>query len=269
MEEQPGAFARTRSKLGLVAALLVGLVVGTVPATAEIGSGDRPVTVTVTPKRILDTRGTPNGPIGVGVAGPLGPQQVLNLKVAGVAPVPDDAVGAVLNVTTVNSSAASFVTLYPADKPRPNASTVNPAPGDIAFNAAVVDLSPSGEIGIYNNSGSTDVVVDVTGYTVSHNHDDRYLKKTDPHVSEIEVIETVETRDALATGNEMSVVMTCPDGTEPIAGGVDYFPTRHVRVTDSFPTTVTVPGPSWVVRLYNGSGATHDVTATGYATCAG
>ena len=189
----------------------------------------------------------PFGPIGVPAAGPLGARSQIELTLAGLGPVPSDAVGVILNVTALDSTAASFVTVWPADGARPNASTLNPQPGDTVFNSAVIDLSDAGSIAIYNENGSTELIVDVTGYTVGHHHDDRYASK-------ITVVSTMVST-TLNPGNAIGVHIPCPAGTVAIAGGIDYFPAA-VRRLDGYPTAPpdTVPGPMWVEQLYNDSG---------------
>jgi len=46
----------------------------------------------------------------------------------------------------------------------PNASTINPQPNEVAFNAATVLLGGDGSFEIYNYSGTVDVIIDVTAY---------------------------------------------------------------------------------------------------------
>jgi hypothetical protein len=148
--------------------------VGVVGATVAPAVGS--VVVTVTPTRILDTRSSDGGPIG-GPAGPLGAGASRDVKAAGVNPVPADAVGVVLNITAVNATASSFITVWPTGGTRPNASTLNPAQGQTRFNSATVLLGAAGSFSIYHSAGSVDVLVDVVGYLVAHDHDDRYYTK--------------------------------------------------------------------------------------------
>ncbi len=72
--------------------------------------------------------------------------------------------GAVLNVTIVNPSAGSFLTVWPADKDRPLASSLNWVAGQGATpNQVTTALDPSGQFSIFNNGGTVDVIVDVVG----------------------------------------------------------------------------------------------------------
>ncbi len=118
------------------------------------------------PARLMDTRpGTATidgSALGGGVI-PAGGS--VNLKVAGRGGVPATGVGAVaLNLTAVDQTTTSFVTVHPAGSPRPTASNLNPTPGVIATNVVVTNVGANGEISIYNNSGTVNIVVDVQGW---------------------------------------------------------------------------------------------------------
>lgn len=115
--------------------------------------------VPVSPFRILDTRTTGSG-------GPLGPGAVRVLQVTGIGsmPVPRNATAVVLNVTEVNSTAASLLTLYSLGESRPVASNLNFAAHTVIANLVTISLVPYGEVNIYNALGSVNVVADVEGY---------------------------------------------------------------------------------------------------------
>ncbi|HEY6468831.1 MAG TPA: IPT/TIG domain-containing protein [Candidatus Dormibacteraeota bacterium] len=115
--------------------------------------------VPVTPFRILDTR-TP------GEGGAIGAEAVRALQVTGVgtSPIPSTATAAVLNVTEVNGTAASLLTVYPFGPTRPTASNLNFPAHTTMANLVTVTLGPGGKADIYNSVGSVNVVVDVEGY---------------------------------------------------------------------------------------------------------
>ncbi len=128
--------------------------------------------VPITPGRILDTR--------EGAATPLGQAQSLDLQIRGatlgtneVLPAGNDIVGVVLNLTGVNDLPASqptFLSVVPdavAAGTAPGTSNVNLAKGQIKPNMVIVPIGADGKIRIYNNTGSTHVVVDVAGYLQS------------------------------------------------------------------------------------------------------
>jgi len=96
----------------------------------------------------------------------LGPNSTLTIQVTGQGGVPSSGVSAVvLNVTVVNPSAPlSYLTVYPAGVPRPLASNLNFIGGQTVPNRVIVPVSSSGQITLYNNVGSVDVVIDVGGY---------------------------------------------------------------------------------------------------------
>lgn len=121
------------------------------------------VFVPMSPQRIVDSRLG----IGTGINGPLGQGQSVDLAVTGVAGVPQNATAAIVNVTSVNSTIPSFITVWPAGGSRPMASTLNPRPGVPVPNLAYLKLGSGGRLSLYNNSGSTDYIVDVFGYIVN------------------------------------------------------------------------------------------------------
>ena len=121
-------------------------------------------TTTITPVRILDTR---EGAAALaGSKEPWGALETRTVAAAGLGTIPADAVGVVVNVTVLNATASdTFLTLFPTGTSMPNASTINPQPGEVAFNAATVLLGgDEGTFEVYNYSGTVDVIIDVTAY---------------------------------------------------------------------------------------------------------
>lgn len=166
--------AATALLIGVLATAVGASAAEIVPAgAAQPATGNGSVLRAVNPIRILETRGgSTGGPTGVAAAAPLGAGETMQLLVSGATGqggvvVPSNLVGAVLNVTVVNATANSFVRIYPCDGAVPASSTLNPAPGVVGYNSAFVALSADGKVCIYNNSGTVDVVVDVTGVQVA------------------------------------------------------------------------------------------------------
>ena len=94
--------------------------------------------------------------------------------------IPAQANAVAMNVTVVNGTADSFLTLWPADANQPLASNLNWRAGDGATpNKVDVKLGADGRINFYNNAGTVDVIADVVGYYADHNHDDRYYTKAE------------------------------------------------------------------------------------------
>jgi hypothetical protein len=142
--------------LGLVT-LLSGVVVGlsTVSTARAAISGD--TYVGLTPQRLLDTR----------VSGQtMGPGTSLNLSVAGTADVPVNAEAVAINVTVTDTTAASYLTVYPTGEAMPLSSDLNWTGNQTVANLAIVPVGTDGDLTIYNANGSADVVVDLQGYFV-------------------------------------------------------------------------------------------------------
>jgi len=133
-----------------------------VDVTAWYGAGFHPLQ----PTRILDTRDLANG-----VGGPIGAGAERDLVVrGGMAAVPASATAVALNVTATNPTAAGFLTVWPAGSPQPIASNLNLVPGQTVANMVLVGVGGSGAVSIANFAGSTDVIVDVTGWFSSGFH---------------------------------------------------------------------------------------------------
>ncbi|MEY2416267.1 MAG: hypothetical protein QOH53_1601 [Ilumatobacteraceae bacterium] len=110
------------------------------------------------PARLLDTRDGTGDHLGA-----LGGGQTLDLQVAGRGGVTDNPEAVALNVTVTGPTAGSFLTVWPSGEPRPFASSVNMIPGQTVPNMVLARVGANGKVSIYNNTGSTDVVVDVLG----------------------------------------------------------------------------------------------------------
>ena len=127
----------------------------------------------VVPARALETRVGPGFTTVDGQhagVGPLGAAASRDVPLLGRGGVPSTGVGAVaLNVTAINPSSDSFITVYPAGAPRPTASNLNTAPGRTLPNMVIVPLGTdtAGSITIFNNAGTVDIAVDVLGWFAS------------------------------------------------------------------------------------------------------
>ncbi len=132
---------------------VVADVLGWFPATATYHP--------LQPARLLDTR----RPIGVPVAGTVGPASTTTLQVAGREGVPLDGVDAVvLNVTSTEATTQSFVTVWPTGEERPRASNLNTDPGTNTPNLTIVKLGTGGAVDLYNEGGEGHLVADVLGW---------------------------------------------------------------------------------------------------------
>jgi hypothetical protein len=125
--------------------------------------------VPLTPFRILDTR---TGLCGGNSCGSVGPGGVLTLQISGYTDptssqtVPANASAVVLNVTAVNDSSFSLLTIWPNGTMRPLAANLNFNAHVNTANLATVALGQSGEVKIFNALGTLNIVADVQGYFI-------------------------------------------------------------------------------------------------------
>src|SRR4051794_4597980 len=179
--------AEPGTKFGIVVAIGALVLAGTQlagaadrpsagPARATLtpaATGGGEVFVAVNPIRVLDTRATSTGPIGVDTAGKIPAGQQIDLPLTSPAPhrasapVPAGAVSAVLNVTVDEDAAAkAFITVWPTGEPRPLASANNAEPGLVTPNLTFAKLGTDGKVSFYNSAGATNLAVDLVGYTM-------------------------------------------------------------------------------------------------------
>ena len=183
--------------------------------------------VPLIPARIADTRAGS----GESYAGDtLGTQGNLNVQVTGKGGVPSTGVAAVLlNVTVVNTALPSFLTIYPEGGSQPTASNLNWPAGSVVPNRVMVPVSSTnGQISIFNDQGSVDVVVDVDGYFTTGS--------TTPAgasllgiVPPVRVLDTRLSSQTLETGGTISL---------PLAG-VNFIASNATAVVANVTTTDT------------------------------
>jgi len=106
-----------------------------------------------TPRRLVDTRATTR-------VTPLSP---LVVEVTGRAGVSDAATAVAVNVTVTGPASEGFVTVWPCEAARPEASNVNFVAGQTIPNAVIAPLGAGGALCLYSST-PTDVIVDVTGW---------------------------------------------------------------------------------------------------------
>ncbi len=114
------------------------------------------------PVRMLDTRYEKSDLNPFTNGRPLKAGQVVELQVAGRQGVPADAVAASVNITSVATDRASYVTAYPCGT-RPTASNVNVAPSQVVTaNGAMVKLTSEGTVCLFVVQ-PVHVIVDING----------------------------------------------------------------------------------------------------------
>jgi hypothetical protein len=136
-------------------------------AATVISLGDAAVGssfVPIAPKRVVDSRTPP-----VGVTGIFSTGVPRTFKVAGVSPIPANAVAVTGNITVVGQTSSGFVSLTPTPIANPKSSTLNFPIGDVRANNFTVPLSADGKLSAVfrGATGSkAHVIVDITGYFV-------------------------------------------------------------------------------------------------------
>ena len=113
----------------------------------------------ITPERLMDTR------TGVGTsARRFSPNETRSVQLAGRGGVPAGATAVIANVTATNTSTTGYLTAWPSGAPRPVASSLNFMAGQSVPNLVMLKLGAGGRLSIFNELGTTDVIVDVMGY---------------------------------------------------------------------------------------------------------
>lgn len=164
------------SRLRTTGTLIAGLAIGIAATQAwnvSAAPGDQDATYQpLEPCRLMDTRVPPDG-VGVRKAA-VGPGETYTAQVTGdngnCTGIPAGATGVAANVTAVNPTAASYLSLFPADLTEPPiVSNLNFTAGSPPTpNKVDSKLSPDGKLKIFNAYGQVDVIVDIVGvYTNS------------------------------------------------------------------------------------------------------
>lgn len=284
-------------RYGLLTFLLMGLVsavgargggaeVTDHAATAIAGTYDA-----LPPTRIADTRA------GAGYQNSgrtLGPGGTINVKVSGIDGVPATGVGAVvLNVTAVNPTAPSFITVFAEGATQPIVASLSFTTGETVSNLVTVPVGSQGGVAIYNHTGNTDVVVDLEGYYTTSPHATGLYNPVNP----TRVFGTLQVGGNISSGVSKSITVTggstgIPTGASAIVANVtaagstgSSFLTVYPAPSSGTPTPptaanvnftagevignrVTVPvGANGQIEVYNNTGSVDvDVDLNGYYT---
>ncbi|MEZ5219130.1 MAG: hypothetical protein R2715_21700 [Ilumatobacteraceae bacterium] len=120
--------------------------------------------VDVAPERVLDTR------LGIGAPATKlegNAADALVLQVTGEAGIPVSGVTAVtMNVTVTQPDTDGYLTVWPCDRPRPEASNLNFVAGQDVPNLVVVQLSATGTVCMFSTA-TTHVLADAAGYSTA------------------------------------------------------------------------------------------------------
>lgn len=162
--------SRNRSAISVIAivAFLVSLLSGVTSGAAQaVGEDSGGAFVPVVPTRIVSTD------TGVGgSSSPFGSGTTRSYTVLGTASVPTTGVSAVVvNVAVLHatsSSASSALTVWPGGETRPTAVTMRfDEDNSPRSNTTIVKVGSNGKVSVFNESGSVDVNLDITGYFTS------------------------------------------------------------------------------------------------------
>ncbi|MEM4675854.1 MAG: Ig-like domain-containing protein, partial [Nitrososphaerota archaeon] len=119
----------------------------------------------ILPRRIVDTRPGTGTPYSGDTLGAGGNPETLAVSLLGRGGLPTGGVSAVVaNVTVTGTTALSFLTIWPAGEPEPNASNLNWVAGQTVANRVTVPLGVFGSWSIANNKGAANVIIDIDGY---------------------------------------------------------------------------------------------------------
>jgi hypothetical protein len=231
---------------------------------------------TVDPVRILDTRS------GLGVrAGKLGPGQVLTLRAGEL--LPDGVSAVALNLTGTEPTTSTFLAVAPTIAGRPATSNVNLAPGQTRPGQVVVPLAEDGTVQIYNNHGSTHVVVDLQGFYSQADgpegggyHSSGQWRALDTRQWEAEPLTSGEEiwvpiynaglrDDAIAVAVNLTVtepttaghlIAWAGDGPAPVVSNANFAPGQTVANSTVVPVSFDEDGTPGIA-LRNSQGRTH------------
>lgn len=236
-------------KLHTVATFAAGLIAAMIAAftfqafRADAVASDEAAFVPITPCRLMDTRANPDFHIGPHATFGAGDAKTIQARGAnGDCTIPADAVGLSLNVTALDATAPSFLTIWP-DGARPVASSLNPVPGEPPTpNAVTTNLSGSGAFNVYNLAGTVDVIIDINGY---------YTKAS------------LEALAAQVTALEAGMPVTASNHSDDVSP----LPTLPFSVRVLVSTPLTAPGDGKVTvtagaHLYNMGGEVDSVQCT-------
>jgi hypothetical protein len=126
-------------------------------------------TALASPARICDTRVGGAAP-GCATPGMVVAGSPLHITVTGIDGIPalggaNSPVALVANITAVEATTGTYITVFPGNLSTPNASDLNVPNFNPVSNLVVVGIDPAtGTINLSNAVGNVDLIVDVFGY---------------------------------------------------------------------------------------------------------
>ncbi len=261
------SFTRPRRINRLYAFAAVGAITVAGLSVAQLTQGatsvEQSAFVPITPCRLLDTRPAPDrvGTLGTFSAGQT---QVANVRgINGQCNIPVSATGVAMNVTALNGTQPSFLTMFPSGATQPTTSNLNWLPGQSPTpNKVDIGLSPTGQMSMFNLNGRVDVIADVVGYY-------------SPIASATGTVQAVRIAQAQITmalnsnmgGTNGNAIASCPAGFVAIAGGVEGPAQVPLNTRSSRPEPLGNNPTGWFGDVRSGDNSTVGQTATVYAVC--
>lgn len=163
--------------------------------------------VPLTPARLDDGSVAANGSTTVQVSGGGG-----GVPASGVT-------AALVNITVTDTTASSYLTAYADGTNQPTASNLNWTAGETVANRAILPVSSSGQIELYNHSGSADAIVDVDGYFTDGTTSPANASLYAP-VTPVRVLDTRGTGNTLGAGATLTQQLSGVDGISSAATAV-------------------------------------------------
>ena len=188
----------------------------------------------LSPSRILDTRSAVGS-----VDAPLGAGETRSLTVAGHGGVPvSGATAAVINVTVTDSTAPSFLTVWPSGEVRPEASSLNWPEAATLPNLVIAALSADGKVDLFNLTGNVEVVADVVGW-YGADPGDSFVAQ-----APVRVLDTRDSNAPIGQGETRSLTIGGVAGVPAWATAVVF----NLTATRSDAPTFITASPAGVVR---------------------
>jgi hypothetical protein len=207
----------------------------------------------------------------------LGAGKTENVTVTGVGNIPASGVSAVVvNLTAIDPSADGYFTAYPGGTTRATVSTANFAANQTVPNRVIVKVGTGGQITIYNNSGTANFAVDITGYYT----DGSSSTQTGSLFNPVTPARVLDTRCAISpqpsycsqeslssTNSTLGAISASKPITVQVAG-IDNIPTSATAFVGNVTATGETGGGYLTVYAGSTAPTTSDVNFTTGATAA-
>ena len=181
----------------------------------------------ITPCRLVDTREPGQAALDDGEIRTIEAHGTNGPIVGSQCTIPADAVGLSMNVTALNATERTFWTIWPDGEPRPEVSSLNPAPGQPPTpNAVTTSLSGAGDFNVFNNNGTVGMLIDVNGYYTNASLTELASRLAAAEAREPFAVTNTTTGSLSLTETPTAIVSV--DVTAPVAGQVTLNSTAWV-----------------------------------------